>query len=296
MAIDRARLKSNLAKLRGETPKNEKRKSVFWRPAIGEHKVYLLPWSKDDDYPFKEKWFYFALGKGKDPKTGFFRKPPLTLKQYGEPDPVQEMIDRCWNSEDNADKELAKKLFSNQTAYLPVIVQGEEELGVRLWPFSSKTVYERMTHLFSEEKYGDLNDPANERWINITVVEEPTKKPPMNKKTNPPDVEFENEPLSEDPEQIKKWLADIPDLDEALRWNKKTADELKELLQVWADSTPEEEGSDGDGTEHTSKAKASTKPKAKKKKKQSKATSKEEAMAMLNEFAEEEEEDEDDDE
>jgi hypothetical protein len=281
--LNLAKLQKNLSKLKGEKPKNETRKSVFWSPEIGKHEVYILPWSEEEEYPFQERWFYFALGGMKD-ENGRWVKAPLTLKQFGKEDPIQKRIDELWNSDDNADKELAKKLFSNQTVYLPIIVKGEEELGPRLWRFSGKAVYTRLTQLFMDyEKYGVLNDPENERWIEVEVVPVEGKKPPLNKKTLPPDPAFTNAPLSEDPEQIKTWLNSIPDLDEALKWQKKNAEELETMLQRWANSGASEEEEDkSEAKEHTPKK--STKKASKKKSKKETVASKEEALAKLNEF------------
>lgn len=301
------RLKNKVAQLNGERPATT-RKSVFWSPqlpkgeASHEYMVYLLPFPDQDDYPFKERWFYYALGNMKGPdgkslkdKNGRYINAPLTLKQFGEADPVDELIRKLWDEEGKEeeeakqDREDAKKLFASQTAYVPVIVKGEESLGVRLWKFSSKNVYERLIELFvKHETYGVLNDPENARWLTVKLVEVPKKKAPMNKKISAIDPEFANEPLSEDSEQIAKWLKEVPDLDDALKFQRHDYDGLKELLVMWSESGQDddkiaEEGTEGAKVEATEDSeKKAPKKRGRPKKKKEEPQNKEEALQELN--------------
>lgn len=313
--LDLDRLKNKVARLKGEKT-NSSRTSIFWSPQLPkgksshEYMVYLLPWSDEDNYPFKERWFYYALGNMKDEnghslkdKNGRFISAPLTLKQFGESDPVADLISKLWSKEGKEEKEAiqdqedAKNLFATETAYIPVIVKGEESLGVRLWKFSSKKIYERLVELFiKNEKYGVLNDPDNERWLTVSVVEEPNKKPPMNKRIGAIDPDFSNEPLSEDPEQIKAWLNSIPDLDEALKFQRHDYDSLKDLLVMWTENTEDKEIDEGEGTEGAKVKKAPVKNKkspSKKKNEEEGSLSKEDALKELSSFTEDDDDDDD---
>lgn len=315
MKLDLNRLKNKVAQLKGEKTSSTPRKSIFWSPQLPkgekshEYQVYLLPWGPNSDYPFEERWFYYELGNMKDEKgwslkdeNGRFISAPLTLKQFGEDDPVEELIRKLWNKEGKEeeeakqDQEDAKKLFASQTAYIPVIVKGEESLGPRLWKFSSKKVYERLIDLFMKyDKYGVLNDPANARWITVPVVEEPGKKYPMNKKIGNIDPEFSNEPLSEDPEKIKEWLSNIPDLNEALKFQRHDYDSLKKILIMWTESVKPVVDEESEGTEAAKPVKeestSSKAPKKKSKKKEQEPLSKEDALKELDDFMSDDEDD-----
>jgi hypothetical protein len=308
MGLNIDKLKNNLARLRKEAPKrDEKRVSMFWTPGIGEHQVYLLPWQDQPDYPFKEYWMYYSLkGKGKD-ENGRWPKPPLALKQFGEEkDPVQEMISELLESGEEADKKLAQKLFATQVIYVPVIVKGEEELGPRLWKFTSKLAYESLTEMFiKSERYGIMNDPENERWVEIVVSPE-NKPKPMDKKITKVDPAWENEPLSEDPDQIAKWLENVPDPMRSLKYQRLSYDALKEKLIQWANSTSDatDEQKDSDGTERGGSApkkeeveeKAAPAPKKRKgRKKKDETVSADEARKKLDDFYNDDEEDDDED-
>lgn len=315
--LDLSKLKSKVAQLKGDN-KTSVRKSIFWSAPLpkgqksAEYEVFMVPWPDLEDYPFKEKWFYYELGNMKDStgnslkdENGRFIKAPLTLKQFGEADPVDDLIRKLWDKEGKEkeeaknDQEAAKKLFSSQTVYVPVIIKGEEALGVRLWKFSSKKVYERLIELFMKDKVGDLNDPSNDIWISIKVEEEPSKKWPMNKKIGSIDLELlDRRPLSEDQEQIDKWVSEVPDLDEALKFQKYTSEGLRKLLVMWADSGDGEvdpsEGTEGaKEKEAPEEDKKRSRPKKKKEEEKSDPKSKAEAMKKLEGFLDDDDDDDD---
>ena len=301
--IDVNKLKANLAGFRTSKSKSTTpRQNVFWTPDIGEHTVYLLPWTDQEmEEPFKFVWLYYNLGGAmtedgrllkkapKDEKVRYV-KAPLTLRQYGKTDPVQEMIDSLHESGDESDKELAKKLYATQVAMVPIIVKGEEELGVRIWKITSKTAYEQLTnHYCKFEEIGFLNDPQNARWVNITVLEEPGKPFPLNKKISQVTPSFKNSPLSEDSEEITKWVENIPDIDEAMKWQKHDYDSLSKLLEAWSKGGLPVDSS---GTEKT--ADPEPKKASGKKKSAEKAMSKAEAMAEVMSINDDDDDDDDD--
>lgn len=303
MKLNLDKLKNKLSHLKGENKGNkEKKVSRFWSPKeVGEHKVYLLPIPGQEDYPFVERQFYFNLNKGKD-ERGWYKKPPLTNKQFSEEDPVADMANELWNSEDNEDKELAKVLFPGQTVYIPVIVEGEEELGPRWWRFSSKSVYTALTKMFVEkdtysnkgEYSGIMTDPENGIWIEITVDTVPKKKPPFNKKIS--DVRpamatiVERQPL--DKELYENAMEDLASedyqIDNLLKWQKHSAEELQKMLKEWADAgDPSEEELEDEGTERgfdDSEEEEEEKPKKKKAPKKKATKTKEEMLQEMKEF------------
>jgi len=315
--LNLTKLKDKVAQLKGEKPASS-RKSIFWTPQLpkgdtsAEYQVFLLPWPDLEDYPFKERWFYYSLGNMKDAEgnsmkdeNGRYIKAPLTLKQFGEADPVDDLIRQLWDTEGKEDEEAkqdredAKKLFASQTVYVPVIVKGEESLGVRIWKFSSKKVYERLIELFMKDRIGVLNDPENDIWLTVKVVEEPKKPFPLNKTIGSIDLELlDRAPLSEDKDQIEKWVGSVPDLDEALKYQRYTSEGLKKLLLMWADSGATEKNlSESDGTEGAkSESKSKSKRGRPKKEKSEEPKNKEEALKELDDFMSDDDDDDDDDE
>ena len=118
MAIDFDAIRRKLNKLSGQNS----RQNVMWRPQEGEeHTVRLLSFPDNDGQPFKERWFYYNIGNN----PGL-----LAPYQFGNPDPIQELITKLRDDGSKESYELAKKLYPKMRCYAPVVVRGEEEKGV----------------------------------------------------------------------------------------------------------------------------------------------------------------------
>ena len=100
MAFDREALQRKLNTLSGNT----KKRSQNWRPNTDgeEHVVRLLSFPDNDGQPFKELWFYYNIGNN----PGL-----LTPNQFGDSDPIQELITNLREDGSKESYELAKKLY-----------------------------------------------------------------------------------------------------------------------------------------------------------------------------------------
>lgn len=241
MGIDLEAIRKKVNQLSG----NSSRRSVMWRPEAGEHRVRILPWPDNDGQPFLERWFYYNIGSN----PGI-----LTLHQFGEQDPIQEIINDLRNQGQKGDKEayeLAKRLYPKMRAYAPIIIRGQEAEGVKLWSFG-KRVYESILRIMLDEDYGDITDPLEGRDIKVTL-----SKPPGNQWFQTDVMPTgKDSPLSTKKSEMKEWLDNMPDLDEI--YTKKSYDEIKKIVTDWL-----EVESDGgsDGTDLVpSKPKAEEKP------------------------------------
>ena len=109
--------------------------------------------------------------------------------------------------------------------FVPVVVRGEENEGVKFWGFG-KTVYQELLGIIADPDYGDISDSMTGRDI---VVERQTPAEAGNQygKTTirvKPNVTA----LSEDSDQLTKLLDEQPELKEL--YNEPTFDELKSHL------------------------------------------------------------------
>ena len=149
MAIDFEALRKKLGQLSG----NNSRRNMMWRPQEGEEAIVrMLAFDTEDGLPFSERWFYYNIGNN----PGL-----LAPYQFGNPDPIQELITTLRDEGTKESYELCKKLYPKPRYYAPVIVRGEEDKGVRLWAFG-KTVYQSLLNIMLDEDYGDITDPT--RW------------------------------------------------------------------------------------------------------------------------------------
>jgi len=225
MAIDLDAIRKKLNQLSGN---NSKRNSM-WRPQEGEdHTVRILAFSDNDGQPFKERWFYYNIGNN----PGL-----LAPHQFGQPDPIQDLINTLRNDGTKESYELAKKLYPKMRAYAPVIVRGEESQGVRLWSFG-KTVYQSLLNLMLDDEVGDITDPTTGRDIKVTC----TKPPGRMWATTEVRPRMSTSDLAESAKQAKQWLSEIPDLDDLYQC--KTYEELETIVNAWLNGDTEENSND----------------------------------------------------
>ena len=226
MAIDFDAIRRKLNKLPGQNS----RQNTSWRPQEGEeHTVRLLSFPDNDGQPFKELWFYYNIGNN----PGL-----LAPYQFGNPDPIQELITKLRDEGSKESYELAKKLYPKMRCYAPVIVRGEEDKGVRLWAFG-KSVYQTLLNYMLDEDYGDITDPLDGRDVRVFC----TKNPGQKWTTTDVRPRGKDTPLSEDSKKSKDWLDNIPDVNDLFEL--KSYEELERIVNNWLNA---DEDDDSDGT------------------------------------------------
>ena len=214
MAIDFDAIRKKLDRLNG----NNKNRSSTWRPTEGEeHTVRLLSFPDNDGQPFKELWFYYNIGK---------ERGLLTPHQFGDPDPIQKLINHLREEGTKESYDLAKKLYPKMRTYAPVIVRGEEDKGVQIWGFG-KMVYQNLLGLMLDEDYGDITDPITGRDIKVVCSKQPGKRWAMTE-VRPRGKESK---LSSNGEQAKEWLSSIPSVNDLYQC--KSYDELSKIVNDW---------------------------------------------------------------
>ena len=222
MAIDLAAIRKKLGQLNGQNSK----KNAMWRPEEGsETTIRLLAYPNNDGQPFKELMFYYNIGSN----PGL-----LAPYQFDKPDPIQELITKLRDEGTKESYELAKKLYPKMRCYAPVIVRGEEEKGVRLWAFG-KTVYQTLLNYMLDEDYGDITDPIEGRDVRVSC----TKNPGQQWATTDVRPRGKDSPLSEDSSKSKKWLDNIPDVNDLFEL--KSYEDLENIVNTWLNDDEEEE-------------------------------------------------------
>ena len=215
MAVNLEALRKKLAQLSGANS----RKNLTWRPQVGtESTVRLLSFPDNDEQPFKELWFYYNIGSN----PGL-----LSPNQFGKPDPIQELINKLRSDDTKESYDLAKKLYPKMRSFVPVIVRGEEDKGVRLWSFG-KMVYQDLLKFMLDADYApDITDPKVGFDIKVSVSQPPGKIYAETSVLPRP----RSTPLSEDTAQIKEWMGKIPNLDDL--YSLKSYEELERIINTW---------------------------------------------------------------
>lgn len=191
----------------------------FWKPAIGKSTVRVVPSAYDKDNPFTELQFHTVLSK----------YPILALTNFGKKDPVEEFRQALQTAGGKENWSLSGKLTPRTYYYVPVIVRGEEDKGVRLWNIGI-TLYKALLALAADEDVGDYTDIAEGRDIKITKVE-----------GNPyPDTSImpamKSTPLSTDAKQVEEWLKNQPEPIRCFR--EQTYDQIKTQLEAFVQGKP----------------------------------------------------------
>jgi hypothetical protein len=164
MAINIAKLAARLQEFEDGKKASEFSK-LLWKPKEGTQRVRIVPYKYNPEWPFIELSFYYNLGG----------KHYLSPSTFGKPDPIQEVIDVLRSSGSNEEKEIAKKLQATPRTYVPIIVRGEEEQGVRYWGFGVQ-VYKELLKLMTNPEWGDITSYTEGNDIEVSFTKVSAKK------------------------------------------------------------------------------------------------------------------------
>lgn len=206
---------------------------LLWKPKEGSQKVRIVPYKFNPESPFIELQFYYNLGG----------KHYLAPSCFNKPDPIQELIETLRSSGSNEEKDLAKKLQPTPRTYVPVIVRGEEEQGVRYWGFGVQ-VYKQLLKLMTNPDWGDITSYTEGNDIEIEFKKISGKK---NVKTG---QSFPETTITPSPKKTPVVDPTRKDLMEKVKnqidilniFPLKPYDELKDAIQKWLN--PQDDGSD----------------------------------------------------
>jgi hypothetical protein len=155
-------------------------------------------------------------------------KPTISPLTFGRPDPINEFAQKLKGGS-KEDYTLGVKIEPKQRIYVPIIIRGEEDRGVKFWGFGV-TIYKELLAKMSNPKWGDITSLTDGRDIEVTFEE--SKKPGSFPKTTI-DVDPERTPLTNDRSILEK-LKDMPNLKES--YPEPSANELESYLSQYVES------------------------------------------------------------
>jgi len=200
--------------------------TIFWRPTVGKQQIRIVPSAYNTANPFTELKFYY----------GITNKVMISPLNFGDKDPIALFAQKLREGEYNKENYvLAKKLDAKTRTFVPVVVRGEEDKGVRLWQFG-KQVYEELLALAVDDEIGDYTDIVNGRDITVETVGPESTGTPYNKSSVR--VRLKTSPLSEDSSLVEKWTSEQPNPTDGL-FKRYSFDEMKSALEKWL--SPEED-------------------------------------------------------
>mgnify|MGYP003635399851 CR=1 FL=1 len=203
-----------------QSPNSEKidYESIYWRPTIGKQQIRIVPSTFNSANPFKELKFYY----------GITNKVMISPLNFGEKDPIYLFSQKLREEYNKENYLLAKKLDAKNRIFVPVVVRGEEDKGVRLWQFG-KLVYEELLALAIDDEIGDYTDIVNGRDLTVETVGPESTGTPYNKSSVR--VRLTSTPLSEDKDTVETWLNTQPNPEELFK--RYSFEEMKSALEKW---------------------------------------------------------------
>jgi len=150
----------SLALKRFNSLQNTSKKSdSLWKPTPGKLQIRLVPYKFNKDIPFIELFFHYNINN----------KTYLSPISFGRPDPIVEFAEKLKRTGDTDDWKAGKKMEPKLRTFVPVIVRGKENEGVKFWGFG-KTVYQDILGYIADPDYGDITDPMTGRDIVLEVT------------------------------------------------------------------------------------------------------------------------------
>ena len=137
------------------TPEQQERvdriKQYIWKPEPGKQVVRIVPNQYQTDFPIIElRWHYDFNGD----KISY-----LSPSSINQPDPIVELANRLEKVKESWLK--GRKMQPKIRTYVPIIVRGKEEEGVKFWGFGARVCEQLMTVMNQPEDYGDITDLTN---------------------------------------------------------------------------------------------------------------------------------------
>lgn len=146
-----SKVKSRLAILQTANGKS----SHLWKPT-GKSVVRIVPYKFNPENPFIELFFHYGINN----------KTYLSPSSFNRPDPILEFANRLKKTGDKEDWKQGRKYEPKMRTYVPILVRGEEDQGVKFWGMG-KTVYQEILSIIADPDYGDITDPKTGRDIQV---------------------------------------------------------------------------------------------------------------------------------
>ena len=216
-------IKSKLTQLQSTTSTKEN----FWKPEPGKQVVRIVPYKHNKDNPFMELYFHYNLGGN---------KTYLSPATFGRPDPVEEFSNKLKSTGNKDEWVQGKRLEPKMRTFVPVVVRGRENEGVKFWGFG-KTVYQELLSVIADPDYGDITDAMNGRDIGIerqTPAEAGNQYGKTTVRVKPNQTK-----LVEDSEALENLLNNQANITEL--YTEPSYDDLKEALSNYLNPSEESE-------------------------------------------------------
>jgi hypothetical protein len=216
MAINLDAIRNRLSGLKNSS----NRTTNIWKPEPGEHQIRIVPYVHNRENPFIELHFHYNLGK----------KSMLSPSSFGRPDPVLEFAKKLQQAGDKESWIAGKKMEPKMRTYVPVIIRGQENEGVKFWGFG-KQIYQELLSFIADPDYGDITDPTMGRDVVVEYI--PQEKSDTNFAKTSVKIKPNQTPVVGDVDLAKKLQEEQPDI--MTMYKEPSYEELRVVLEKYLD-------------------------------------------------------------
>ena len=211
--------------------------SPFWRIPDGNSSVRIVPPADGD--PFKEVYMHYLTFTGQSPSGRRKEAIVCPKRQYGQRCPVCELATNLWFNGTKDDQQVAKKLFARERYYSPVVVRGSEDMGVKVFGYSSKMYNKMLDWVADEANQGTSEFLDTDNGFDVLVRRTPASGPGAFPSTEI-DLARNSSPMTDD-KIFEDWIFDNMPVIEEL-WGTPSFDEIDTILKAWLgeDLNPEQ--------------------------------------------------------
>lgn len=222
-------IKAKLEALKQQSNNTQEKReftNLIWKPSAGKQVIRILPYFPLNllEKPFIPIDFYHEFGK----------KWQMSPNNFDRPDPVIEYCNallpegsRVPKDEYKTIMELKKKLLPSTRIFVPILVRGEEHLGVKFWGFGIGT-YRDLCAYFDDD-YSDAASLTSGIDFTIEFIPSPDPKDQRQSKVIPTPKRTSS-PASDDPAVIEM-IQKMPSVYDSFQ--EPTYDELKNALRSY---------------------------------------------------------------
>ena len=143
MALDLSKVKNRLESLKT----NNTKAKHMWKPNKGKNVIRIIPYKFQVDNPFVELLFHYGINQ----------KTYLSPSTFNRPDPIVELANKLKSTGDKEEWKEGRKLEPKMRVYVPILVRGAEQEGVKYWGMG-KQVYQEILSIIADPDYGDITD------------------------------------------------------------------------------------------------------------------------------------------
>jgi len=212
----------NIAALRqklNQFTRQGERSDAIWKPTEGKAVVRIVPWKDNPENPFVELYFHY-LGN----------KTFLSPISNGNRDPIAEFADAIASGGSKDDYAQARQFRPKLRTFIPIVVRGEENLGVRFMSFG-KTVYTELLSIIADPDYGDITDVRTGRDVVVEYIPQEKSDTSFAKTMVRPKPN--QTPLAESAETVQRFMREQPDIRAIFK--EPSYEELKVALERYLD-------------------------------------------------------------